>query len=160
MRSSVIDLALEKPRLQRLLDRFSEVADPREPWREAHPLPEVLLLVVCGSIASCDDFDDDIAAWGKAHLPFLRRFLPTSTTCRASGGSTPDNRIDPQLFSACFMAWASELRPDASALLALDGKTSRRTHDRRRQGGPAPGLGLRHAQSDGAGPGGGGGQVQ
>jgi hypothetical protein len=70
-----MDLALEKPRLRRLLDHFSEVADPREPWRVAHPLPEVLLLVVCGSVASCDDFDD-IATWGQAHLPFLRRFLP------------------------------------------------------------------------------------
>jgi len=70
-----MDLALEKPRLRRLLDHFAEVADPREAWRVAHPLPEVLLLVVCGSIASCDDFDD-IAAWGEAHLPFLRRFLP------------------------------------------------------------------------------------
>jgi pimeloyl-ACP methyl ester carboxylesterase len=28
------------------------------------------------------------------------------------------------------MAWAQELRPDAPDLLALDGKTSRRTHDR------------------------------
>jgi hypothetical protein len=32
-------------------------------------------LVVCASIASCDDFDD-IAEWGKSHLSFLRRFLP------------------------------------------------------------------------------------
>jgi len=38
-------------------------------------LPEVLLLVVCGTIASCDDYDD-IVDWGEAHLAFLRRFLP------------------------------------------------------------------------------------
>ena len=40
------------------------------------------------------------------------------------------NRIDPYLFSACFMSWASELRPNAPDLIALDGKTSRRSHDR------------------------------
>ena len=66
---------VEKPRLRSLLDHFSAIADPREPWRVAHPLREVLLLVVCGTIASCDDFDD-IAEWGEAHLSFLRRLLP------------------------------------------------------------------------------------
>ena len=125
-----MDLALEKPRLRRLLDHFADVTDPREPWRVAHPLPEVLLLVVCGSIASCDDFDD-IAAWGQAHLPFLRRFLPYEHGVPGERWlNILMNRIDPQLFSACFMSWASELRPDAPELLALDGKTSRRTHDR------------------------------
>src|SRR3954462_10664253 len=65
----------EKPRLRRLLDHFSAVTDRREQWRVAYPLPEVLLLVVCGTIASCDD-SDDIVDWGEAHLAFLRRFLP------------------------------------------------------------------------------------
>jgi hypothetical protein len=35
-----------KPRLRALLDHFAVIEDPREPWRVAHPLPEVLLLVV------------------------------------------------------------------------------------------------------------------
>ena len=122
---------LERPRLRRLLDHFAEVSDPREPWRVAHPLPEVLLLVVCGSIASCDDFDD-IAAWGEAHLDFLRRFLPFEHGVPGERWlNILMNRIDPGLFSACFMAWARELRPDVPDLVALDGKTSRRTHDRR-----------------------------
>lgn len=125
-----MDVALEKPRLRRLLDHFAEVADPRESWRVAHPLPEVLFLVVCGSMASCDDFDD-IAAWGQAHLTFLRRFLPYDHGVPGERWlNILMNRIDPQLFSACFMAWARELRPDAPDLIALDGKTSRRTHDR------------------------------
>jgi len=42
------------------------------------------------------------------------------------------NRIDPDLFAACFRAWAAELSPGSEALIAIDGKTSRRTHDRRR----------------------------
>lgn len=37
----------EKPRLKALLDHFSTIEDPREAWRVAHPLREVLLLVVC-----------------------------------------------------------------------------------------------------------------
>jgi len=119
-----------KPRLRSLLNHFSQIEDPREAWRIAHPLPEVLLLVVCASIASCDDFDD-IAAWGEKHLPFLRRFLLYHHGIPGARWlNILMNRIDPNLFSECFMSWASELRPDAPGLIALDGKTSRRSHDR------------------------------
>jgi hypothetical protein len=34
-----------------------------------------LLLAMCGTIGDCDDYDH-IAAWGEAHLPFLREMLP------------------------------------------------------------------------------------
>jgi hypothetical protein len=64
-----------KSRLAALLDHFAAVEDPRDVRRILHPLPEVLLLVVCGTIADCDDYED-IAAWGAAHLDFLRRHLP------------------------------------------------------------------------------------
>jgi predicted transposase YbfD/YdcC len=120
----------EKPRLRSLLDHFSVIDDPREQWRVAHPLPEVLLLIVCASIASCDDFDD-IAAWGEAHLDFLRRFLPYHHGVPGARWlNILLNRIDPDLFSDCFMAWARDLRSDAPDLIAIDGKTSRRSHDR------------------------------
>ena len=52
----------------------------------AHPLPEVLLLVVCGTIADCDDYED-IAAWGEAHLASCAGTCPISTACPASAGS-------------------------------------------------------------------------
>jgi predicted transposase YbfD/YdcC len=122
--------AFTKPRLRELLDHFSVIEDPRESWRVAHPLPEVLLLVVCATIASCDDFED-IAAWGEAHLGFLRRFLPFHHGVPCGRWlNILMNRIEPDLFSSCFMAWACALRADAPALIALDGKTSRRSHDR------------------------------
>ena len=119
-----------KPRLRSLLDHFSAPDGPREAWRAAHPLQEVLLLVVCASVASCDDFDG-IAEWGENHLPFLRRFLPYHHGVPGARWlNMLMNRIDPDLFPDCFMSWASELRPDAPRLIALDGKTSRRSHDR------------------------------
>jgi len=125
-----MDVLGEKPRLRSLLDHFAVIDDPREAWRVAHPLPEVLLLVVCASIASCDDFDD-IAAWGEAHLDFLRRFLPYyHGVPGARWLNILLNRLDPDMFSDCFMAWARQLRPDAPGLIAIDGKTSRRSHDR------------------------------
>src|ERR1700733_9726363 len=50
-----------------LLSHFSRLSDEREPWRIAFPLAEVLLLLTCATIASCDDFDE-IAAWGRQNL--------------------------------------------------------------------------------------------
>ena len=120
----------EKSRLRALLDHFGKIEDPREPWRVAHPLPEVLLLVVCGTVADCDDYEG-IAAWGEAHLAFLRRFLPYYHGVPGGRWLTLlMNRIDPGTFSACFTAWVRETWPERPDLVAIDGKTSRRSHDR------------------------------
>jgi predicted transposase YbfD/YdcC len=126
-----MDALTEKPRLRSLLDHFSAVPDPRQSWRVAHPLPEVLLLVVCATIAANDDYDD-IVDWGEAHLSFLRHFsafhfgIPCADWLR-----TLMNRIDPNLFSACLMSWVRDWWPKVPDLIALDGKTSRRSHDRK-----------------------------
>ena len=48
---------------------FSEIEDPRDVRRISHPLPEILLLVVCGTICGCDDYED-IAGWGETHLEY------------------------------------------------------------------------------------------
>jgi predicted transposase YbfD/YdcC len=120
----------EKSRLRALLEHFSVIDDPRQPWKVAHPLPEVLLLVVCGTIADCDDYDH-IAAWGEAHLPFLREMRPYYHGVPGGRWLTLlMNRIDPGLFSACFTAWVREMWPDRPDFVAIDGKTSRRSHDR------------------------------
>lgn len=124
-----VDFA-DKPRLRALLDHFAAIEDPREPWRVAHPLPEILLLVVCGTVADCDDYEG-IAEWGEAHLEFLRRFLPYHHGVPGARWLTLlMNRIDPALFSAAFTAWVRETWPDRLDLVAIDGKTSRRSHDR------------------------------
>jgi predicted transposase YbfD/YdcC len=120
----------DKPRLRLLLDHFALIEDDREPWRVAHPLPEVLLVVVCGTIAAGDDFED-IADWGEDNLAFLRRFLPYHHGVPGARWLRMlMNRIDPGLFAECFRAWAAALRPDAADLVAIDGKTSRGSHDR------------------------------
>ena len=129
MSVSVAELG-EGSRLRALLDHFSAIEDPREVWRVLHPLPEVLLLVVCGTIADCDDYDA-IADWGEGHLPFLRRFLPYHYGVPGGRWLTLLlNRIDPGLFSACFTAWVRACWPDRPELIAIDGKTSRRSHNR------------------------------
>src|SRR6202790_2796162 len=120
----------EKSRLRALLDHFAIIDDPREQWRVAHPLAEVLLLVVCGTIADCDDYEG-IAEWGKAHLAFLRRFLPYHHGVPGERWLTIlMNRIDPALFSDAFMSWVRETWPDRPDHVAIDGKTARRSHNR------------------------------
>ena len=119
-----------KSRLAALLDHFARVEDPRDVRRILHPLPEILLLVVCGTIADCDDYED-IAAWGAAHLAFLRRYLPYEHGVPGERWLTIlMNRINPALFAAAFADWVRESWPEKADLVAIDGKTSRRSHDR------------------------------
>lgn len=120
----------EPSRLRVLLDRLSEIADDRETHRVAYPLAEILLLAVCGTIADCDDYDA-ISEWGEAHLAFLRRFLAYHHGVPSGRWLTiMMNRIDPALFSACFCDWVRACWPDRPDLVAIDGKTLRRSHDR------------------------------
>jgi predicted transposase YbfD/YdcC len=120
-----------KPRLRALLEHFAKIKDARQSWRVAYPLREVLFLVVCGTIAGGDDYED-IVDWGKAHLSFLRGFaefhygIPCADWLRCVM-----NRINPDLFMDCFTSWVAECWPDKLDLVAIDGKTSRRTHNRK-----------------------------
>lgn len=130
--STILNEEAPRARLALLLKHFSQIDDDREPWRVMYPLSEVLLLLTCATIASCDDFDD-IAAWGKHHLNFLRRFsdfhhgIPCERWLRILV-----NRVDPIVFGRCFESWIKELWPGRHDLIAIDGKTSRRTHDKRK----------------------------
>ncbi len=87
-------------------------------------------MALAATIAGADDFVE-ITLWGEQHLGFLRRFLPYEngipshdTMCDVFAA------IDPELFKACFLAWVEDLRDGAPELIAIDGKTSRRSHDR------------------------------
>lgn len=113
-----------------LLDHFSALEDPREGWRVLYPLPEVLLLVLCATLAGMEDFVE-ITLWGKERLEFLRRFLPYERGV-PSHDTLGDviNALDPELFKSCFLAWVEGLRDQEPEIIAIDGKTSRRTHAR------------------------------
>lgn len=118
-----------KSRLAALLEHFSQVEDPRDVRRILHPLPEILLLVVCGTIADCDDYEE-IAAWGAAHIDFLRRYLPYAHGVPGERWLTIlMNRINPALFAAAFTDWVRQSWPEKAELVAIDGKSSRRSHD-------------------------------
>jgi predicted transposase YbfD/YdcC len=120
----------ERSRLRLLLDRLSLIEDSRDAHRVAYPLSEIMLLSVCGTIADCDDYAD-IADWGAAHLEFLRRFSPFHYGVPCGRWLTiMMNRVNPALFSACFSDWVRACWPEQPELVAIDGKTLRRSHDR------------------------------
>ena len=125
------------------LAQFAALRDPRQASKVLYPLPEVLLLLLCGTIAGADDFVE-LALWGGEHLAFLRRFLPYArgvpshdTLCEVVAA------LDPELFKTCFARWVERLRDPARAaeaggpeVVAIDGKTSRRSHARSKGRGP------------------------
>src|SRR3954466_8670679 len=121
---------MDRPANGPLLDRFSALEDSRQQAKVLHPLSEILLLLLCGTLAGADDFVE-IALWGGEHLAFLRRFLPYR-----HGIPSHDTlgevvaALDPELFKGCFTRWVEGLRESEPALVAVDGKTSRRTHAR------------------------------
>jgi predicted transposase YbfD/YdcC len=109
-----------------LLDHFSALRDPRQPGKVVYPLPEIMLLVLCATLAGAEDFVE-VRHWGRKKLPFLRAMLPY-----ASGIPSHDtlndvmNALDGDFFSELFGAWLEGLREDEPDIVAIDGKTSRR----------------------------------
>lgn len=123
---------MERTASTALLDHFSALDDPRQTAKVLYPLPEIVLLLLCATLAGADDFVE-MQLWGKQNLGFLRRFRPY-----AHGVPSHDTlgevirALDPELFKACFVSWVEGLRESAPDIVAIDGKTSRRTHARRK----------------------------
>lgn len=118
------------------LAHFAALREPRQMAKVLYPLPEILLLLLCGTLAGADDFVE-IALWGKEHMAFLRGLLPFTggvpshdTLCEVVAA------VDPDAFRTCFTAWVDGLRDDTPEVIAIDGKSSRRSHARSKGGGP------------------------
>lgn len=117
---------------------FAALPDPRQASKVLYPLPEIMLLLLCATLAGADDFVE-IELWGRRHLAFLRRLLPYQ-----HGIPSHDTlgevvaALDAGLFRDCFATWVAGLREAAAAdpeereVIAVDGKTARRTHARRK----------------------------
>ena len=109
-----------------LLDRFSALDDPRQAAKVLYPLPEIILLLLCATLAGADDFVE-MTLWGARNLAFLRRLRPY-----AHGIPSHDTlgevirAVDPDLFKNCFASWVEGLRtsePDIVTpdVIAIDG---------------------------------------
>jgi hypothetical protein len=98
-----------------LLAQFSALEDPRQSGKVLYPLPEILLVVLCGTLSGCDDFVE-MALWGREHLSFLRGFEPFARGI-ASHDTLNDvvRALDPALFEDCFVSWINSLHGAAGA---------------------------------------------
>src|SRR5882672_2789978 len=123
---------MSQPRPASILTHFAALDDPRQHAKVLYPLVEILLLALAATVAGADDFVET-TLWGQENQAFLRRFFPYEngipshdTMCDVFAA------IDLSLFKNCFFAWIEVLRDGAPEVIAIDGKTSRRSHDRRK----------------------------
>ena len=109
------------------LGYFNEMPDHRQVGKVVYPLDEVLLLALMAVLAGAEGFTD-IARFGEKKLELLRRFRPFH-----NGTPSHDHlgdlfaALDAQAFRRCFVAWVAGLTGTPAGVIAIDGKTSRRT---------------------------------
>ncbi len=109
---------------------FEEVTDPRIERRKEHTLLDIIGLTICAVVAGADTFTG-IERFGEAREEWLRQFLelkngiPSHDTI---GGVWV--RVDPKEFEAGFRGWIEGLTDSVEQVVAIDGKTLRRSYDR------------------------------
>lgn len=113
------------------LAHFADLPDPRQLSKVIYPQDEILLLSLLATVAGAETFTA-IALFGKDKLDLLRRFRPFVQ-------GTPDHdrlgevfaALDPEPFQRCFVAWVAQLTGVPADVIAIDGKTSRRSYQKK-----------------------------
>jgi hypothetical protein len=109
------------------LRHFNNLPDRRQPGKVVYPLDEVLLLSLLAVLAGAETFTD-IARFGDKKLALLRRFRPFRD------GTPPHDTLgdifatlDAEQFQRCFVEWVASITGISSGVIAIDGKTVRRS---------------------------------
>jgi predicted transposase YbfD/YdcC len=113
------------------LCHFNDLLDPRQAGKVIYPLDEVLLLCLFAVLAGAECFTE-IALFGVKKVDFLRRFRPFRD-------GTPDHGhlgdilavLDAEEFQRCFVAGAAATAGMPEGVIAIDGKTVRRSAQKR-----------------------------
>src|SRR3954453_22270679 len=138
-----------RSKLDEIVESFATLEDPRSHINRLHPLPSILVLAVLAGAGG----PTAIARWAKFKEELLLRILDLPS---GIPGKDVFRRIlmvlKPEAFEACFNAWIARLRDEAIAetgierpIIAIDGKTARRSHDAK------DGLGALHVVTAWAG---------
>jgi predicted transposase YbfD/YdcC len=131
-----------------IAEHFDELPDPRCHINRRHPLRNVIVIAILAILAGSNG-PTAIARWARAKEKFLLRglLLPHGVP-RKDVFRLVLTLLNPKVFQACFADWLKALRLSAMAkldidrpVLAIDGKTHRRSHDQ------AKGLGALHSVS-------------
>jgi len=106
---------------------FKDLPDVRQRGKVMYPLAEVLLLCLLALLAGAETVTD-IARFGEKKLDLLRRLRPF-----AAGTPAHDHlgdilaTLDADAFQRCFVAWVAALIGVPEGVVAIDGKTVRRS---------------------------------
>ena len=109
------------------LNHFKDMPDHRQRGKVMYPLDEVLLLSLLAVLAGAESFVD-IARFGCKKLDLLRRFRPF-----LDGTPSHDHlgdifaALDAEQFQRCFVAWVASLIGVPEGVVAIDGKSVRRS---------------------------------
>lgn len=111
------------------VQHFENIEDPRRQAGLRHPLIEVLFIAICAIIAGADDWVA-IERFGKAKKSWFEKYLPLKHGI-PSHDTFGDvfSILDPEQFAEAFIGWMS-LIATISGVIALDGKTIRRSFDK------------------------------
>lgn len=113
------------------LEHFGGLGDPRQRGKVIYPLDEVLLLCLLAVLAGAETIVD-IARFGDKKLALLRRFRPfVHGTPSHDQLGTLLASLDADAFQRCFVAWVAALTGVPAQTIAIDGKTSRRTYQKK-----------------------------
>src|SRR6476620_349342 len=136
-------MASTRSKLDEIVSSFSTLEDPRSHINRRHPLPSILVVAVLAVLAGAAG-PTAIARWARSKEELLMGLLDLP---HGIPGKDVFRRvlmiIKPDAFEAAFNAWIARLRDEATAetcvarpIIAIDGKTARRSHDAKRDTGP------------------------
>jgi predicted transposase YbfD/YdcC len=131
-----------------VIGHFAELEDPRSEVNRRHPLVSVVVIALMGVLAGAAG-PTAIAEWARVNEAWLKGLLPLPYGVpRKDVFRRVLAALKPDAFQACYKNWLESLRKRAAAatgieepVLAVDGKTARRSHDRKK------GLGALHSVS-------------
>jgi predicted transposase YbfD/YdcC len=113
-----------------LIDTLGEIPDPRRGNAQRHELLDILAIALVASVCgaeSCVDF----AEFAEDREPLLREFLGLKNGLPSHDTFSRVFRLlDPAAFGRAFEAFLDDLGAAGDGVLAIDGKTLRRSFDR------------------------------